>query len=64
MKLGLQMNRFRWPGGPPQIAETLSAIAGRYYGNVNLWPRVFEANRHILLDANRIFIGQVLRIPQ
>ncbi|TMM39791.1 MAG: LysM peptidoglycan-binding domain-containing protein [Actinobacteria bacterium] len=44
--------------------ETLSAIAGRYYGNVNLWPRVFEANRHILLDANRIFIGQVLRIPQ
>ena len=27
MKIGLQINRFRWPGGPPQIAETLAAIA-------------------------------------
>jgi len=27
VKIGLQINRFRWPGGPPQIAETLSAIA-------------------------------------
>jgi nucleoid-associated protein YgaU len=44
--------------------QTLSAIAARYYGNANLWPRVFEANRHVLLDANRIFPGQVLRIPQ
>src|SRR5262245_49644770 len=23
--------------------ETLSAIAARYYGNANLWPRLFEA---------------------
>jgi nucleoid-associated protein YgaU len=44
--------------------QTLSAIAAQYYGNANLWPRVFEANRHVLLDANRIFPGQVLRIPQ
>jgi F420-dependent oxidoreductase-like protein len=27
MKLGLQISRFRWPGGPPQIAQTLAAIA-------------------------------------
>jgi alkanesulfonate monooxygenase SsuD/methylene tetrahydromethanopterin reductase-like flavin-dependent oxidoreductase (luciferase family) len=27
MKLGLQISRFRWPGGPPQIASTLSSIA-------------------------------------
>jgi nucleoid-associated protein YgaU len=44
--------------------ETLSAIAARYYGNANLWPRLFEANRNTLLDANRIFPGQVLRVPQ
>jgi F420-dependent oxidoreductase-like protein len=26
MKIGLQVSRFRWPGGPPQIAQTLAAI--------------------------------------
>src|SRR5947209_988979 len=27
MKLGLQIPRFRWPGGPPQLASTLAAVA-------------------------------------
>jgi F420-dependent oxidoreductase-like protein len=27
VKLGLQISRFRWPGGPPQIAATLASIA-------------------------------------
>ena len=27
MKLGLQISRFRWPGGPPQLASTLARIA-------------------------------------
>ncbi|MGI9149269.1 MAG: LLM class F420-dependent oxidoreductase [Chloroflexota bacterium] len=27
MKLGLQISRFRWPGGPPHIASTLAGIA-------------------------------------
>src|SRR3981081_4293063 len=27
MKLGLQISRFRWPGGPPQIPSTLASIA-------------------------------------
>ena len=27
MKLGLQIPRFRWPGGPPQLAPTLASIA-------------------------------------
>ena len=44
--------------------DTLSAIANRYLGNANLWPRVFEANRNNILDPNRIFPGQVLRVPQ
>jgi nucleoid-associated protein YgaU len=44
--------------------ETLSSIAAHFYGNANLWPRLFEANRNTLLDPNRIFVGQVLRVPQ
>jgi F420-dependent oxidoreductase-like protein len=27
VKLGLQISRFRWPGGPPQLAQTLAQIA-------------------------------------
>src|SRR5713226_81473 len=27
MKIGLQISRFRWPGGPPQIPATLASIA-------------------------------------
>ena len=27
MKLGLQISRFHWPGGPPHIASTLARIA-------------------------------------
>jgi F420-dependent oxidoreductase-like protein len=27
MQLGLQISRFRWPGGPPRIAATLASIA-------------------------------------
>jgi nucleoid-associated protein YgaU len=47
-----------------EAGQTLSGIANQYYGAANLFPRIFEANRHVLLDANRIFPGQVLRIPQ
>jgi nucleoid-associated protein YgaU len=44
--------------------QTLSSIAAQFYGNANLWPRLFEANRDSILDPNRIFTGQSLRIPQ
>ena len=44
--------------------DTLSAIAQRFYGNGNLWPRIFEANRNQISNPNLIFPGQVLRVPQ
>ncbi|MBA2446624.1 MAG: LysM peptidoglycan-binding domain-containing protein [Chloroflexi bacterium] len=44
--------------------DTLSAIAQQWYGNGNLWPRLFEANRDQISNPNLIFPGQVLRIPQ
>jgi nucleoid-associated protein YgaU len=44
--------------------DTLSAIAGSFYGDPNLWPRLFDANRDQIIDPNLIFPGQVLRIPQ
>ena len=43
--------------------DTLSHIAQRHYGNANRWPAIFEANRDKLSDPDRIFPGQVLRVP-
>ncbi|MDQ3025723.1 MAG: LysM peptidoglycan-binding domain-containing protein [Pseudomonadota bacterium] len=43
--------------------DSLSKIAQREYGNANQWNRIYEANRDILKDPDKIFPGQKLRIP-
>ena len=43
--------------------DTLSAIAKTYYKDASKYPRIFEANRPMLGDPNKIYPGQVLRIP-
>ena len=59
---------------PPQTAEvefyviqkgdSLSAIAKHFYGDANAYPRIFEANREVIKDADLIFPGQKIRIPK
>ena len=44
--------------------DTLSGIAHKFYGNASEYPIIFEANRHQIQNPDRIFPGQVLRIPQ
>jgi nucleoid-associated protein YgaU len=46
-----------------QSGDTLSAIAKKYYGNASDYPRIFEANREVIKDANLIYPGQKIRIP-
>lgn len=43
--------------------DTLSKIAAKYYGDASLYPQIFEANKDILTDPDKIKIGQKLRIP-
>lgn len=43
--------------------DTLSKIAKKYYGNANAYNAIFEANRPMLSSPDRIYPGQVLRIP-
>ncbi len=43
--------------------DTLSAIAKTHYGNANLYNAIFEANKPMLSDPNKIYPGQKLRIP-
>ena len=43
--------------------DTLSAIAKTQYGNANQYPKIFEANKPMLSNPDKIYPGQVLRIP-
>jgi nucleoid-associated protein YgaU len=43
--------------------DSLSKIAKRGYGNANKWPQIFEANKDVLKDPNKIYPGQKLKIP-
>ena len=43
--------------------DTLGKIAKKYYGNAGKYPVIFEANTPLLADPDRIYPGQVLRIP-
>lgn len=47
-----------------QKGETLSAIAKHYLGSANKYHAIFEANRPMLSDPDKIYPGQTLRIPQ
>jgi nucleoid-associated protein YgaU len=43
--------------------DTLSKIAQKYYGDASLYMKIFEANKNILKDPDKIQVGQRLRIP-
>ena len=43
--------------------DTLSAIAKKFYGNANDYMKIFEANKPMLGHPDKIYPGQLLRIP-
>jgi len=43
--------------------ESLSKIAKQYYGDALKYPLIFEANTPMLENPDKIYPGQVLRIP-
>ncbi len=44
--------------------DTLSAISKQVYGTPNEYNKVFEANKPMLTHPDKIYPGQVLRIPK
>lgn len=46
-----------------ESGDTLSKIAKEHYGNASKYQAIFEANRPMLSDPDKIYPGQVLRIP-
>lgn len=47
-----------------QTGDTLSGIAQQYYGDAGDFMRIYEANRDQVSDPNKIYPGQVLRLPR
>ena len=43
--------------------DNLSKIAKKFYGDANKYPLIFEANKPMLKHPDKIYPGQVLRIP-
>ena len=43
--------------------DTLSKIAKAHYGDAMKYPVIFEANKPMLKDPDKIYPGQALRIP-
>jgi nucleoid-associated protein YgaU len=43
--------------------DTLGGIAKKYYGKSSQYTRIFEANRGVISDPNKIYPGQKIRIP-
>ncbi len=43
--------------------DNLSKIAKHFYGDANKYPVIFEANKPMLSHPDKIYPGQMLRIP-
>jgi nucleoid-associated protein YgaU len=43
--------------------DNLSKIAKKFYGDANKYPVIFEANKPMLKHPDKIYPGQLLRIP-
>ncbi len=44
--------------------DTLSKIASRFYGDAQKYHQIFDANREVIQDPDKIYPGQKIRIPQ
>jgi hypothetical protein len=44
--------------------DTLWAVAKKFYGAGNKYTQIFEANREVIKDPDKIFVGQKIRIPK
>jgi nucleoid-associated protein YgaU len=46
-----------------KAGDTLSGIAKQHLGDASKYTKIFEANRDVLSDPDKIKPGQVLKIP-
>ena len=68
-------NDLRAPEPPPEeepskdqfyeivSGDTLGGVAKKFYGKSSAYMKIFEANKDIISDPNKIYPGQKIRIP-
>ncbi|MFT3754860.1 MAG: LysM peptidoglycan-binding domain-containing protein [Pseudoxanthomonas sp.] len=44
--------------------DLLSTIAQKKYGRASAWKQIYEANRDVIEDPDRIFPGKVIKLPK
>jgi nucleoid-associated protein YgaU len=47
-----------------ESGDTLWGGAAKLLGNGSKYPEIFEANREVIEDPDKIFVGQKIRIPR
>jgi nucleoid-associated protein YgaU len=47
-----------------QAGDVLGTISTAVYGTSKSWRKIYDANRDVLADPNRLVVGMVLRIPE
>ena len=47
-----------------QSGDTLSKIAQVYLGDAMAYTKIFEANKEVIKDVDKIYPGQKIRIPE
>jgi nucleoid-associated protein YgaU len=64
----LPSQTFEWsPQGNPYLirtGDTLGAISGSVYGSAKKWKNIWENNRPLIKDPNRIFAGFTIYWPE
>ena len=46
-----------------ETGDTLWRIAQKVYGDKDKWPLIYQANKDVIKDPNKIYPKQVLKIP-
>jgi nucleoid-associated protein YgaU len=46
-----------------QKADTLQKISKKFYGTTKKWNKIYKANQDVLKGPNKIYPGQVIKIP-
>lgn len=44
--------------------DTLGKIAKEFYGKASAYMEIFEANKEVIEDPDKIYVGQTIRIPK
>lgn len=68
LRYNTQGANFNWaPNGKEHIVksgDTLSLISNHYYATIHKWKMIWENNKPLIKDPNKIFVGFTIFVPE